>query len=73
MRTKAEAIQSPRARDQWKTVVLRRTVISKKRSFVAIKTEGRGRMTTIELMELFIFRRWAEGAEYMGVSNANKG
>jgi len=50
----------------WKTVVLRRTVIKKKQSFVGVKTEGNGRQTTIELMELFAFRRWAANAEYLG-------
>jgi len=68
MRTKAEAIENPRSRDMWSTIMLRRTIIKKKQSFVGVKTEGNGRQTTIELMELFVFRRWAKGAEYVGVA-----
>ena len=68
MRSKEEALAKPRARDMWRTVVLTRTVIKKKQSFVGVKTEGNGRQTTIELMELFVFRRWAKGAQYVGVA-----
>jgi len=68
MRTKAEAIENPPSRDMWSTIMLRRTIIKKKQSCVGVKTEGNGRQTTIELMELFVFRRWAKGAEYVGVA-----
>ena len=66
MRTKADALAKQRSRDMWKTVVLRRTVINKKQSFVGVKTEGNGRQTAIELMELPVFRRWAANSEYLG-------
>ena len=69
MRTKADALEKPRKGDSYKTVVLKRTVIQKKRSFVGVKTEGNGRQTTVELMELFIFRRWAANAKYLGGTN----
>jgi hypothetical protein len=57
---------SPRRGDYWVSKVLQRVVLGKKHGVVVVQTDGVNRTTSIEHMELHVFKRWASRASYQG-------
>lgn len=59
-------VDSPMRGDHWVSKVLRRVVLGKRRGVVVVQTSGGNRTTSIEHMELHVFKRWSSRAVYQG-------
>ena len=59
-------VDSPMRGDHWVSKVLRRVVLGKRRGVVVVQTSGGNRPTSIEHMELHVFKRWSSRAVYQG-------
>lgn len=66
MRAAYIAVSKPRRGDTWRSKVLQRVVLGKRHGVVVVQTDGVNRITSIEHMELHVFKRWASRASYQG-------